>query len=352
MMKRFLITLLLGAGTPTMAIAETGRPNVLQQFLAKRFKQGRGVFGTIASVIPGKIDPSSIAGMEGRKADGSFWTSVFFNGSNIRMFDDPRNALAKFCASSGSALTRVRPYALGPKQAMAFFSTKLADAQGSFLVPEDMPGRWVMSPPDARFSGQRDTYAGISSATAAAIDARSALGLFSCLNDEGAPAWHVAILPTTAGDWRHIGDWQFSTTDSAVMLSVREVDRALVKRVQAAVDERWQAERASANTAAQINAARRAEGEARASKALPAIRSFQAAVRVGDDTSCGLVLTLNGPLVEVQVPDSVHLENGATRLFVKRAQLTAKRSSYPCYDYNIVSGRWSLAAPPYEVISQ
>ncbi len=333
-MKRFLIALLLGVGTPTMAVAEPDRPSDLQQFLAKRFKQGWGVFGVIASVIPGKLDPESIAGMEGRKADGSYWTSVFFNGSNIRMFDDPRNALAKFCASSGRTLKAVQPYALAPKQGLAFFSTKLADGNGPFLVPEDMPGRWVMSPPDGHFSVQRETYSGNSSAMAAGIDARGALGVFSCLDVQGAPAWHVAILPTTAGDWRQIGDWQLSTGNRAVMLSVREVDRALVARVEATVDRRRQGEKSVADAKALKDAVRRTDGEARAAKALPALQTFQAAVKIGDETSCGLVLGVRGPLVEVQVPAAVNLENGATRLFVKRTMLAPVHGPVECYSYS------------------
>ncbi len=220
MAKGLLIAVLLGCGVPAMALAASGQPSTLQQFLAKRFKPGRGVFGAIASAIPVKLDPDSIAGMEGRKPDGSYWTSAFFNRSNTVMFDDPRNALAKFCTASGGALKRLRGFDLSPKHDLTFFSVVLTD------------------------------------------------------------------------------------------------------------------------------------GVARAALELPKLRAFQSSVKVGDDTSCGLVLTINGPLVEVQVPDTVRLENGASRLFVKRTQLTAKRSPYTCYIHDPIARRSSLSASPEALMSQ
>ncbi len=350
-MKQFLIALLLGIGMPMMAFADTSLPSDLQQFLANRFKQGRGVFGAIANVIPGKLDPNSIAGMEGRKADGSYWTSAFFNTGNVRMFDDPRNALAKFCATSGGVLERVQPFALSARHEFAFGSTELRDAMGSFRVPSAVLGHWIASGIDGHAEIQTDTYGPFTNDRAAQVDGKGSLGLFGCKSG-GIAKWHIAILPTMAGAWRAFATDGRLSGDQAVTLSVREVDRALVERVQVTIAALRQAEKTSADDVARANAARRAEKEAKVLQALPALRRFQAAVIVGDDTNCGLVLAVNGPLVEVQVPDTVKLENGASRLFVKRNLLSPRGSAHACYDFDIFSRRWSLAAPPMEALNQ
>jgi hypothetical protein len=118
--RAVIIAVLLGCGTVPIAVAEPAPAQTLQQFLAKRFRPGRGVFGAIASAIPVRLDPTSIARMEGPKPDGSYWTSAFFNTSNAVMFDDPRIALAKFCATSGGVLERVQPFVLSARHEFAF----------------------------------------------------------------------------------------------------------------------------------------------------------------------------------------------------------------------------------------
>jgi hypothetical protein len=79
---------------------------------------------------------------------------------------------------------------------------------------------------------------------------------------------------------------------------------------------------------------------------------FQSGVKIGDDTSCGLVLDVRGALVEVQVPPSVKLENGATRLFVKRTMLAPVRDDKPCYAYSSVRQSWTFAAEPAAQLAQ
>ena len=351
MAKGLLIAVLLGCGAPAMALAASGQPSTLQQFLAKRFKPGRGVFGAIASAIPVKLDPDSIAGMEGRKPDGSYWTSAFYNRSNTVMFDDPRNSLARFCTASGGALKRLRGFDLSPKHDLNFFSVRLTDGVGPYLVSDEVVGRWAASPPDGSFARAHDPYAGIANDAAKRIDERGALGLFSCMSAPDVAAWHVAILPTSAGAWDLLGDVSLQG-DAAIMLSIREVDRAVVSRAEVVIAGGRQATAAAEARIAGRNAQDRAAADARAALELPKLRAFQSSVKVGDDTSCGLVLTINGPLVEVQVPDTVRLENGASRLFVKRTQLTAKRSPYTCYIHDPIARRSSLSASPEALMSQ
>jgi hypothetical protein len=349
--KAVIIAVLLGCGAVPIAAAERAPVKALQQFLAKRFRPSRGVFGAIASAIPVNLDPNSIAGMEGAKPDGSYWTSAFFNTGNVRMFDDPRIALAKFCATSGGVLERVQPFALSARHEFAFGSFELRDARGSFRVPSAVLGQRIAAGIDRHAGIQTDTYGPFTNERAAQVDGKGSLGLFACTS-AGNAIWQIAILPTMAGAWRAFATDGRLSGDQAVMLSVREVDRALVERVQVTIAALRQAEKTSADDVARANAARRAEKEAKVLQALPALRRFQAAVIVGDDTNCGLVLAVNGPLVEVQVPDTVKLENGASRLFVKRNLLSPRGSAHACYDFDIFSRRWSLAAPPMEALNQ
>jgi hypothetical protein len=254
-MKRIFIAVLLGCGALNPAFAAPDEPSDLQQFLAKRFKPYRGLFGAIASAIPGKLDPNSIAGMEGPKPDGSYWTSVFFNRSNFSMFDDPRNALAKFCVSSGGTLKHLRDFDLSPKRDLNLFSVQLTDAAGAYLVSDDVVGRWAASPPDGSFARQHDAYAGSATYGTRSIDGRGSLGLFSCVSAKDTAVWHVAILPTTSGAWNRIGDISLQG-DAAVNLSIREVDRAAVDRVQAVLAAKRQTEAVIAADAARRDAER------------------------------------------------------------------------------------------------
>ena len=47
----------------------------------------------------------------------------------------------------------------------------------------------------------------------------------------------------------------------------------------------------------------------------------QSALALGIQTNCGMVIGLNGPLVEVQLPSGMSLRNGSTRVFVRRDQI-------------------------------
>ena len=350
---RQIVTLavLLGCGAFAPAFAAPGQANDLQQFLAKRFKPYRGVFGAIASVLPGKLDPNSIAGMEGLKPDGSYWTSVFFNRSNFSMFDDPRNALAKFCASSGGMMKRLRGFDLSPKRDLNFVSVRRTDASGEYLVSDEVVGRWAASLPDGSFARQHDPYFGSANYGARSIDGHGSLGLFSCVSGTDLAIWNVAILPTTSGAWNRLGDMSLQG-DAAVVLSVREVDRAAVDRVQATLAVKRQAEAVVAADAARREVERAKAGAARAAEVIPKLQAFQSSVKMGDDTSCGLVLDVRGALVEVQVPPSVKLENGATRLFVKRTMLAPVRNETPCYEYSSTQQIWTLAAETATQLTQ
>ena len=276
MAKRVVIALLFGSGALSPIVAASRQTSDLQRFLAKRFKPGRGIFGAIASAIPVKLDPNSIAGMEGRKPDGSNWTSVFFNRSNVAVFNDPRNALAKFCASSGGTLKRLRGFDLSPKRDLNFFSIKLTDAAGADLVKVEVVSRWAASPPDETYAVVQDPYAGIANKAVQRIDARVPLGVFSCVSAQHVAVWHVAILSTRAGAWNRFGDMSLQG-DAAVIVSVRKVDRAAVERVETVVTAKPQLEAAEAAGAVKREAERLNAVDARAALLLPKLRALQRA---------------------------------------------------------------------------
>jgi hypothetical protein len=349
MAPRFLLVCLVSCVVATSTQASPPDPGDLQSFLAGRFRQGRGVFGAIASLVPGKLDPGSIAGMVGPKPDGSYWTSAWFNRSNVVTFAEPRNALAKFCGSSGGTLQRVRAFDLTrPQGGRAGFS--LRDERGLYAVTDDLIESLTLSAPDRSFAGGVGAFGEYRSDLAASVDARGVLGVFSCTAGNTTPIWSVAILPTTAGAWDYIARPEQYSGDAAVMLSVRQVDRALIERMQTASQSAQQRQSVAEVVAGTAAAQRQARIDARVARELSALQAYQAGAKVGDDTSCGLVLSTSGPLVEVQPPDTVRFANGASRLFVKRTMLSPKRSPYPCYAYDLLDGRSSLAISPEEAM--
>lgn len=346
MPRLFMIASLALLGTQR-ATAATPSEAELSQFIAKHFRKGGGLFGAIASVIPGQVTSSSPSGRSGAQGDGSYWTSAYFSGSNVVTFSYPRNALSKFCSSVGGQLTRSIAYHLArPNEAAG--ELPAVDGGGKLRVTSAMMAGWIGSAES--FYSDRPNDGPDWADRPALVDKREALGVFSCASGNK-PLWHVAILPTQAGDWASFGSGP-TAEDSAVMLSVRLVDRALIERSTTTIARQDAATAASSVALRQDRAWRQAEVNQRVANELPKLVAYQKSAKVGDETNCGLVLTANPTLVEVQVPENVRLPNGASRLFVKRTMLAPPTRQFPCYEYGLFTEQWMLSRPPEERLRQ
>lgn len=324
---------------PGFAVAE---PITLAAFLAKKYGKNGGFDKVFNKVFPQQGPTTTPVPFEGRKPDGSYWWGAYFGNGNVVVLSWPHKTLQKACKTSSGSLTRVMPYSLstGPSAA----PVGLADVGGTagFSVTSAMLRAW--SATDAQTSVFREDAPQVfvgPSRNASLVDARGILGVFSCAAGASVPLWHVAILPTPAGDWQGFARG-IAQQDSWVMLRIIEVNRDHVERTAASFVTARAKVRMAAEVADQkTKRAQDAEAEQLRMEG-PKIVVFQRSVVVGSETNCGIVLGFNGPLVEVQVPADIKLPNGASRVFVKRAALAPVRSRHRCYQYGHLVDTWDV----------
>jgi hypothetical protein len=290
----------------------------LATFLHKKYDKSGGLFGALDKAL---LDTPTgyAADYEGRQADGSYWTSAYFNAANVATVGWPRRALSKYCEKAKGTL--VQSYAVRVfDNGAGAFPIKLADPNGGAELTIDrwMIERWRYE------SWQKDPKVGPRewslSSPAGLIDARGDLGLFSCQDATAKPLWHVAVLPTRFGNMQALEDTR-RTENAWFMLSIRPVIAAEIAKTSAekqAAEEKERASQLAINDQWKREAAAREEQGA---KRAATLAEFRKSLVIGTVTNCGRVLGFNGPLVEVQVPSHIKLPNGATRVFVERAKL-------------------------------
>jgi hypothetical protein len=314
-MRWIVLAGLLSAAAPCGA---TPAEDELAIFLHKKYDKSGGLFGALDKVLP-DTPTGYAADHEGKKADGSYWTSAYFNASNVATVGWPRRALSKYCEKAKGTL--VQSYAVRVfDNGAGAFPIKLADPNGGAELTIDrwMIERWRYA------SWQKDPKVGPRewslSSPAGLIDARADLGLFSCNDADAKSLWHVAIIPTRFGNIQALEDTR-RRENAWFMLSIRPVT---VMEISKAIAEKQFAEEQERASQLAINdqwkreaAAREEQGAKRAAK----LAEFRKMLAVGTMTNCGRVLAFNGPLIEVQVPSHIKLQNGATRMFVERAKL-------------------------------
>lgn len=309
--------LLLAAPLVLLASSAVAAPaeDELASFLHKKYNKSGAPLDTAIPNTP----TGYAAEYEGRKADGSYWTSAYFNALNVATVGWPQRSLAKQCEKGRGVL--VQSYAVKVfDNGEGSFPIRLADPNGGpdLIIDRWMIERWRYESWQAEPRQGPREWDGRS--PAGLIDAKAYLGLFSCQDTNARPLWHVAILPTRFGNMQALQE--VGRRENAwFMLSIRPVTAATVAsaiaeqqaakdkgRAQSvAQDERWRREKA----------VREEQGEKRA----VVLAEFRKNLSVGTLTNCGRVLGFNGPLVEVQVPSHVQLRNGATRVFVERATI-------------------------------
>jgi hypothetical protein len=311
-MRAVAIAAVLLASLPASA---TPAEDELTTFLHKKYHKSGGLLDTLLPTTP----TGYAADYEGQKADGSYWTSAYFNALNVATVGWPRLALSKHCEKAKGSL--VQSYAVRVfDNGTGTLPIKMADPNGGtalaidrWMIERWRYAAWQTEPKTGPREWDTRSPAGL-------IDARGDLGLFSCQDESAKPIWHVAILPTRFGNMQALQDAR-RRENAWFMLSIRSVTAEEIAKTVAekqAAEQKQQAAQFAMKEQWQREAAdREAQGAKRAAK----LAEFRKGLVVGMVTNCGRVLGFNGPLVEVQVPSHVKLRNGATRVFVEREKL-------------------------------
>jgi hypothetical protein len=312
MMRGVAVVATLLAATP---LGATPAEDELASFLQKKYNKSGGLLDALPPTTP----TGYAADYEGQQADGSYWTSAYFNALNVSTAGWPQRALSKYCAKAEGTL--VQSYAVRVfDNGISTGPIKLADPSGGTDLLID---RWIIE--RWRYGDwQKETKSGPREwdvrSPAGLIDAKGYLGLFSCQDANAKPLWHVAILPTRFGDMQALQD--VGRRDNAwFMLSIRPVTAAEIAKTvaekQAVEDKEHTVQLTTTEQWRHEAAIREEQGAKRAAL----LASFRKSLTIGTMTNCGRVLAFNGPLVEVQVPSHVQLRNGATRVFVEWEKL-------------------------------
>jgi hypothetical protein len=312
MMRGVAVVAILLAAT---SLGATPAEDELASFLHKKYIKSGGLLDALLPTTP----TGYAADYEGQKADGSYWTSAYFNAFNVSTAGWPQRALTKHCARAKGSLVQsysVRVFDNG----ISTGPIKLADPNGGteLVIDRWMIERWRYG------DWQKETKSGPrewdTRSPAGLIDTNGYLGLFSCQDAKAKPLWHVAILPTRFGNMQALEDLR--RRDNAwFMLSIRPVTAAEIAKTLAekqAAEDKERATQLAINEQSNREAAIR---EDQGAKRAALLASFRKSLAVGTKTNCGRVLAFNGPLVEVQVPTHIKLRNGATRVFVEREKL-------------------------------
>ena len=311
-MRAFAFTATLLVAVP---LGATPAEDELTTFLHKKYDKSGGLLGAIIPNTP----TGHAADYEGKKADGSYWTSAHFNALNVSTVGWPQRALAKQCAKSKATLVRsyqVRVFDNG----MGSFPLKLADpgGGGDLLIDRWMIERWRYAAWRSEpMQGPREWDM---RSPAGLIDAKRYLGLFSCQDANAKPLWHVAMLPTRFGNMEAL-QGVGRRENAWFMLSIRPVTATTIASTIAEEQAAKDKERAAITASAKDWEREKAIREEQHAKRAALLAEFRKQLAVGTRTNCGRVLGFNGPLVEVQVPSHIQLRNGATRMFVERDRI-------------------------------
>lgn len=312
MMRSVFAALTLLSAT---AVFATAAEDELQSFLHKKYNKSGGFLGAFVPDTP----TGYAADYEGRKTDGSYWSSAYFNALNVSTAGWPQRALAKHCEKSKGNL--VQSYAVRVfDNGVGNLPVKLNDPNGGpdliierWMIERWRYGAWRSEPKQGPREWDLRSPAGL-------IDAKAYLGLFSCLDASAKPLWHVAILPTRFGNMDALMD--VGRRENAwFMLSIRSVTAATIAKTIAEQQTAKEKERAAVAAASADQERKQAALAEAGAKRSALLAEFRKQLAVGTRTNCGRVLGFNGPLVEVQVPSNVQLRNGATRMFVEREEI-------------------------------
>ena len=277
-----LCAVLATQGIPASA-AET---LLLQEALQKEFKPwqiGGSWFGKVPDA-PG-VQP-----------DGSVWWEGFSDSLIGKGLNKPRKWLAERCNAEQGTLIQALPVSTSHAPVNIIDPTSHATLS--------VNGRMLL-----RWSWQAERLPSIQPDDQSLEIPSADFGLFSCTGQNGAPLWHVAVGVAAHPRGGYLVPVNTGRANE-MRLSLRIVDAKLVQDTAlllAAEDRDRQT--------------LRADRSARQQSADRSRQAFQSALALGIQTNCGMIIGLNGPLVEVQLPNGMSLRNGTTRVFLRRDQI-------------------------------
>jgi hypothetical protein len=302
MTVRIAATALCALALPGAGLAQASDPEaVLIRTLDRAFK-------------PGFLDTSGM-----RKApDGSYHRLVTTGDAIMKpSFAKPLEAVRSACTQSGGTLSLLlsagRAEAARRTATVAIGGERMTIDRGELYhlftsAPYVGDGlardgfRWAFR--TSHFADRAGTQA----------EADPPFGLFGCSLAGGATVWAAAIMPN--GEPRAYDLPVKVTPITRAGLAAR---RETLAHAQGAERRRVAAEDAA-------EAARVARERSEAVRLKP----FRAGLTVGSRTNCGLVITVRGPLVQVQLPPNVTGPSGQREFWAPRADLTDAEAPQGC----------------------
>ncbi len=270
-------------------------PPLIGDAIKARFAKQPGIAGKVWSAWGSPVAHDK----RGTQSDGSVWWAASDDPGKIFRVgkDEPRRWLGEECHKAGGELAQTMPYKSDQKDTdfVDPVSQKIYHISGRMMLVWG----WRLDSP----------HVPIRSDTSFRYDS-DYLGLFICRTVTGTPIWYVAVTEAVEvynGIFVRANVIDFSPK---TMLSIRAIDSNAIQQAGAIIDLEI---RERAQQQADLEARRETHDENQA--------YFQSHIALGQDTNCGLVIGINGPLIEVQVPATIHLPNGASRTFINRNQI-------------------------------
>lgn len=148
----------------------------------------------------------------------------------------------------------------------------------------------------------------------AEANANPPLGLFGCSEADGSLKWAASVMPGPYGGNAFLY-LKIRPVTYEFLAEIRSKKQETLRKVQQEQQERK----------ARNDAAKRKEVAENAR-----LEPWRRNLKVGDQTSCGMVIDVRGPLVEVQLPRYMVPPDGPPRVWLYRSQLSDQYAGSNC----------------------
>lgn len=148
----------------------------------------------------------------------------------------------------------------------------------------------------------------------AEANASPPLGLFGCAEPSGNLKWAASIMPGHYGG----NSWLYLTilpVTHDFLADIRRKNQELQQKTAKLSQDAI----ASAQEADRVAAAEEVR-----------LQPWREQLKIGDQTNCGMVVDVRGPLLEMQLPPYITGPNGIRRFWVQRSQITDKPVGIGC----------------------